>query len=77
MFKILNERVGKMLEKKKKICEGQEGFRPNRSCVDYLYILGNIIQARKDAGLTTYCFFISIKKAYDPVWRNGMWETGN
>ena len=51
---ILNDRVGTMLEKEEKISEGQAGFRPNCSCVDHVYTLGEIIKGRKDAGLTTY-----------------------
>ena len=46
-----------------------------------MYTLGKIIQCRKDAGLTTYCFFLDVQKAYDTLlWRNGlrknMWEIG-
>ena len=64
------------MEKDENISEGQAGFRPNRSCVDHVYILGNTIQGRKDAGLTTYCFFllIDVQKAYGTVWRNGLWK---
>ena len=48
------------MEKDEKISERQ----------DHVYTLGKIIQGRKDAGLTTYCF---LQKAYDAVWRNGLW----
>ena len=40
------------------------------SSVDHVYTLGKIIGGRKDAGLTTYCFFLDVQKAYDTVWRN-------
>ena len=56
--KILNDRMRTMVEKEEKISEGQAGFRPNRSCVDHVYTLCKIIQGRKDAGRTTYCFFM-------------------
>ena len=56
--KILNDRTGTMMEKEEKVREGQAGFRPNRSCVDHVYTLCKIIQGRKDAGRTTYCFFM-------------------
>ena len=55
--KILNDRMGTMMEKEEKVGEGQAGFRPNRSCVDHVYTLGKIIQGWKDAGVTAYCFF--------------------
>ena len=39
-----------------------------------MYTLGKVIQGRKDAGLTTYCFFLEVQKAYGTLWRNGMWK---
>ena len=64
--RILNDRIGKILEKEDKLSEGQAGFRPNRRCIGHIYTLGKIIQGRKDAGLTTYCF-LDVQKAYDTV----------
>ena len=71
---ILNDIIGTMMEKEDSISEGQAGFGPNRSCVDHVYTLGKIIQGRKDAGLTTGCFFLYARKAYDAVWRKGLWK---
>ena len=56
-----------MIEKEEQISDGQAGFTPNRSCVDHVYTLGKIIQGRKDAGRTTYCFFLDVQKAYGSV----------
>ena len=61
--KILNDKMEAMMEKEEKICEGQAGFRRNRSCVDHVYTLGQIIQGWKDAVRTTYCFFLHVQKA--------------
>ena len=76
--KILNDRMGTMMEKEEKTSEGQAGFRPNRSCVDHVYTLGKIIQGRKE-GQTTYCFFLDAQKAYDTtvVWRGCGKSCGN
>ena len=63
-----------MMEKEEKGSEGQAGFRPNRRCVDHVYTLKKIIQGRKDAGRMTYCFFLDVQKAYDTMWRNGLWK---
>ena len=60
---ILNDRTVTMMEKEENISEGQAGCRLNRSCVDHAYTLGKIIQGRKDAGRTTYCFFLHVQKA--------------
>ena len=62
------------MEKEDEISEGQARFKPNRSSVDHAYNLGNVTQGRKDAGLTTHCFFLDAQKAYDTVWRNGLWK---
>ena len=71
---ILNDRMGTMMEKEENISEGQAGFRPNRSCVDHVHTLGKMNQGIKDARRTTYCFFLDVQKAYDTVWRNGLWK---
>ena len=71
----MNGRTGTIMKEKGKTSKGQAGFGQNRSCVDHIYALGKIIPGRKDAGLTTYCFFLDVQKAYDTaVWRNGLWE---
>ena len=36
--KILNDSMGTVVENEDKISEGQAGFRPNRSCVDRVYV---------------------------------------
>ena len=69
-----------MWEKDKMTSEERAGLRPNRSCVDHVYTSGKIIQGRKDAGLTTYSFFLDVQKAYYTVSGNGlsgkMWGIG-
>ena len=72
--KLLNDRIVGVLEKEGRISEGQAGFRIKRSCVDHVYTVGRIIQGRKQAKLPTYCFFLDVQKAYDTVWRNGLWK---
>ena len=41
-----------------------------------MYTLDEIIQGRKDAGLTTYCFFLvdAQKAYYDIIWINDLWK---
>ena len=53
--------------------EGQAGFRAKRSCVDNIYVLSEIVQGRLREGKKTYAFFLDVQKAYDTVWRNGLW----
>ena len=66
-WKILNDRLVKHLD------EGQSGFRKKRSCIDNVYTLNEIVQGRLREGKKTYAFFLDVQKAYDTVWRNGLW----
>jgi hypothetical protein len=69
---VLNERVTCWIETSGILVEEQAGFRKNRSVVDQLFILTETIRNRKPK--KTYCCFIDIQKAYDKVWREGLWE---
>ena len=40
--RILNDKMGTMLEKDEKISEGRAGFRPNRRCVDHVHTFRHI-----------------------------------
>ena len=54
------------------IVEEQGGFRPERGTEDQIFILTELLRARADR--TTYTAFIDVKKAYNTVWRNGLWK---
>ena len=54
------------------IVEEQGGFRPERGTEHQIFILTEILKARTQK--TTYTAFIDVKKAYDTVWRNGLWK---
>jgi hypothetical protein len=54
------------------IVEEQGGFRPGRGTEDQLFVLTETLRMR--TGRTTYAAFIDVKKAYDTVWRNGLWK---
>ena len=38
-----------------------------------VYTLNEIVQGRLREGKKTYAFFLDVQKAYDTVWRNGLW----
>ena len=52
--------------------EGQGGFRLGRSFIDNIFCLNELIQG-SIKGYIHLCFFLDFKKAYDPVWRDGLW----
>ena len=71
--KILNNRLVQCLDKEGALHEGQAGFRTNRSCMDNVYTLNEIVQGRLREDKKTYAFFLAIQKAYDSVWHDGLW----
>ena len=71
--KILNNRLVECLDKEGLLHEGQAGFRVNRSCIDNIFTLNELIQGRIREDKQTYAFFLDVRKAYDTVWCNGLW----
>jgi hypothetical protein len=68
---ILNTRLMTWVEESEGVVDEQGGFRPGRGCPDQLFALTEILKSRQ--GKKTFTCFIDIKKAYDRVWRKGMW----
>ena len=71
--KILNNTLEQCLDKEGALHEAQAGFRINRSCMDNVYTLNEIVQGRLREDKKTYAFFLDIQKAYDSVWHDGLW----
>ena len=71
--RVLSNRLVSFAERKRfGIVEEQGGFRPNRGTEDQIFILTEVLRAR--TARTTYTAFIDVKKAYDTVWRDGLWK---
>ena len=66
-------RLVQCLDKEGALQEGQAGFRINRSCMDNVYTLNEIVQGRLREDKKTYALFSDIQKAYDSVWHDGLW----
>ena len=66
---IMNQRLMKWSEAHSKLSDAQGGFRWDRSTVDQILILREILQIRKEEKLETIATFIDIRKAYDKIWR--------
>jgi hypothetical protein len=54
------------------LCDFQGGFRADRSTVEQIFILKEILSFRKELGKHTFVAFLDVKKAYDSVWRPGL-----
>ena len=53
--------------------KGKLALERKRSCIDNVYTLNEIVQGRLREGKKTYAFSLDVQKAYDTVWRNGLW----
>jgi hypothetical protein len=71
--KILDRRIQTWSERVGILSDLQGGFRAGRGTVDQLFILNEITAIRREQGLTTFLCFIDVSKAYDRVWRPGLW----
>src|SRR3954447_6972407 len=58
----------------KKFGEEQAGFRPDRTTMDHVFVLSELVRSRKTRGLYTHLCFLDIRKAYDTVFREGLWK---
>ena len=62
-------------EREVSILEEQGGFRVGRSTSEQIFILKETILGRKRGRKSTFCCFLDIRKAYDTVFREGLWES--
>ena len=63
------------MEQKKWIGEEQNGFRPGRSTTDNLFTLTYIMEIAKKEKRDIHMAFVDLRKAYDRVNRDKLWES--
>src|SRR5436309_2277882 len=71
---VVNSRLYAWADENRTLRDEQGGFRSDRRCADQMFLLHEIVTERKEQRLPTYCAFIDVKKAYDSVWRDGLWQ---
>ena len=70
---ILNKRVYCFLEAFELLNENQSGFRKGYSTTDSIFTLYSLIELLKARKKKLFCAFIDFSKAFDTVWRSGLW----
>ena len=71
---LLDNRLRKWSEENNLLSDLQYGFRKNRSTIDCVFVLNSIINKLIIAEKRKlYCAFIDFRKAFDMVYRNGIW----
>ena len=71
--KIMNSRLTKYLDKNKMINNEQIGFRSGCRTSDHLFVLKTIIDCYKRQKKHVYACFVDLSKAFDTVWREGLY----
>ena len=69
---LVNVRLMAHCEEGDRLVDEQAGFRKGRACADQIFIMKEVLTARKGKKKTFTCF-IDVKKAYDRVSRDGLW----
>lgn len=71
---ILNRRIYNYAERHGLLSETQGGFRSEYSSIDQAWILHEILTSRLEAPIkkTTCMAFLDVRKAYDTVWKDGL-----
>ena len=70
---IINERLKKWALQNNIISDAQFGFKADYSTVDAIFILESLINKSIREKKRLYCAFIDLKRAFDSVYRNGLW----
>ena len=64
---VLNTRLSSFVEEENLVVNEQNGFRQNRSCIDHIFVLHNILRIRNLLKVQTFCAFVEFQKAFDYV----------
>ncbi len=67
---IINKRLLTYLENNNLLCDEQNGFRSNRSCLEHIYTLYTVIKNRKNEYNDTFVAFIDFSKCFDLIDRD-------
>ena len=54
--------------------EPMVGFRPGRSCGENVFVIRQLAEKMLERGKRLCAAFLDLDKAYDRVWRAGLWE---
>ena len=69
---IINTRLYAYIEENNILRPEQGGFRKGYRTIDHIFTLLTIVTKHLSKGKKLYACFVDLKKAYDSVWRNGL-----
>ena len=71
---VLNERLKAYCESNNIISENQAGFRTKHSTTDHIFSLKMLLDLMFNSKQKLFCAFVDYEKAFDTVWRDGLWR---
>ena len=71
---ILNKRLTTFIDDNEILLANQAGFRKSHSTLDHCFVLKSLIDLFLHNKKRIYVAFIDFRKAFDSVWRSGLWE---
>ena len=71
---LLNNRLNKFSDDFRIIKENQAGFRKHYSTADNIFVIHILFEILKTYKKKLFCAFIDFEKAFDTVWREGLWH---
>ena len=54
--------------------DSQSGFRKGRGCLDMIFVARQLMEKAREHGDSLYVMFVDLKKAYDSVPREALWQ---
>ena len=71
---ILNARLNKFLYAHNILQENQASFPAGYSTMEHIFVLHALTEIAKTQEKKLFCSFIDFSKAFDSVWRVGIWK---
>ena len=69
---IINNRISQYIETNNILNNNQAGFRKGYRTTDQIFVLKTIVKKYLSLNRKLYACFVDFKKAFDSVWRNGL-----
>ena len=70
----MNNRLNTFCEVFDVIGENQAGFRKKHSTIDHVFVIKCLYDIMKHQKRKLFCAFVDYEKAFDKVWRAGLWH---
>ena len=70
---VLNNRLNTFSDEFLLLNENQTGFRKKYSTLDNTFVIYGLFELLKLKKKKLFCAFIDFEKAFDTVWRDGLW----